>query len=229
MDKPPSSYYDRARVAARVEGGNHRRAIGGNWDIIGPLQLRFLISKGLKPESALLDIGCGSLRLGVRAVAYLDPGNYWGTDLNESLLEAGYEKEIVPAGLRDKLRRSNLVVDENFDFPGMPADFPFAIAQSVFTHLPLSYLVRCLFNLERHLRPGGMFFFTAFVVSEKAQPFSFVHNGANVTTHPDKDPYHFTAMAILNSAKGLPWKAEYIGEWGHPRAQTMFAFTRLKM
>ena len=78
----------------------------------------------------------------MRAVDFLDSGHYWGTDLNESLLDAGYEKEIVPASLTDKLPRENLVTDGDFKFPSIPQEINFAIAQSLFTHLPLNPLAR---------------------------------------------------------------------------------------
>lgn len=146
-----SNYYDEAAVAGAVERGEHREVIGSMWDEIGPLQLRFLQANGLTPDSTLLDIGCGSLRLGVRAVEYLEPGNYWGTDLNPVLLDAGYDKEIVPAGLAARLPRSHLVVDEEFEFPGIPSRIDFAIATSVFTHLPFNYMRLCLARLGAQL------------------------------------------------------------------------------
>jgi hypothetical protein len=129
-----------ARLAKRVPNGEHRALIGGMWDEIGALQLDFLRARGLRPDSRLPDIGCGSLRLGVRATDYLETGNYWGTDINESLLTAGYEREIVPSGLAHKLPRDHLIVDGDFTFAHLPRDFDFVIAQSVFTHLPLNHL-----------------------------------------------------------------------------------------
>ncbi len=139
-----SSYYDKSAVAAGASQGAHRDIIGGLWNEIGDLQLEFLRSNGMTKDSQLLDIGCGSLRLGVRATDFLNSGHYWGTDLNESLLDAGYDKEIVPAGLADKLPRENLVRDGDFNFPGIPHRIDFAIAQSLFTHLPINRLRLCL-------------------------------------------------------------------------------------
>lgn len=128
MSTLPSAYYDKNHIVKVIESGDHRRIIGGNWDTIGQLQLEFLIRQGLKPSDKLLDIGCGSLRLGVKAVPYLDEGNYWGTDLNESLLSTGYEKEIVPSGFGDRLSRSHLIADGEFEFPDV---LPVLISQSL--------------------------------------------------------------------------------------------------
>ena len=66
-----------------IEAIGHRQYVGGNWDEIGNLQFNFLKSKGLKPESYLLDIACGSLRLGVKAIPYLNPDHYLGIGKEE--------------------------------------------------------------------------------------------------------------------------------------------------
>ena len=217
-----SNYYNQTAMADAVERGEHRHVIGGMWDEIGDLQLTFLQANGLKPESTLLDIGCGSLRLGVRAAAYLDPANYWGTDLNPVLLEAGYEREIVPAGLSSQLPRSNLIADEEFTFPGVPSHIDFAIATSVFTHLPFNYMRLCIANLGRHVVSPCTFFFTVFVPP----------NGLSVTeshrqpvggkvTHPHRDPYHYSVADLQHAAAETPWSIDFIGDWNHPRNQMM--------
>src|SRR3979409_2149502 len=71
-------------LGGRLEalGLDHRAAVGGRWEEIGELQFQFLRTHGLEPQHRLLDIGCGSLRGGVRFVSYLDPGNYFGIDIS---------------------------------------------------------------------------------------------------------------------------------------------------
>ena len=67
-----SVYDDEATIARMAAEGQHRKIIGGLWDEIGQLQFDYLRENGLTPQSRLLDIGCGSLRLGAKAVAYLE-------------------------------------------------------------------------------------------------------------------------------------------------------------
>ena len=219
-----TSYDDKDAIATAVRHGAHRDLIGGLWEEIGSLQLEFLKSNGLKKGSRLLDIGCGSLRLGVRAVDFLDSGHYWGTDLNESLLDAGYEKEIVPAGLTDKLPRENLVTDGDFGFPGIPQEVNFAIAQSLFTHLPLNHLRVCLTNLAEHVTGDCTFFATFFIVPEAELAQSFRHEPGAITSYPHRDPYHYCLADIFHAAFQTPWEVAYLGDWSHPRAQKMVAF-----
>lgn len=218
----PSYYYDKETIKAAIDRGAHRDVIGGMWDEIGSLQMEFLKANGLQPHHKLLDIGCGSLRLGVRAAEFLAPGNYWGTDLSSALLDAGYDREILPAGLSAKLPRTQLVTDEDFRFAGVPAHIDFAVAQSVFTHLTFNHLRLCLANLARHVTSPCTFFFTVFtppdglpVAQSHAQPI-----GA-VVTHPHRDPYHYSVGDMHHAAVGTPWSIEFIGDWGHPRNQMM--------
>ena len=66
--------------------GRHRDIVGGRWDETGRIQMQLLLEAGLLPQHHLLDIGAGSLRLGCKAVPYLNPGHYWATDLSGALL-----------------------------------------------------------------------------------------------------------------------------------------------
>jgi SAM-dependent methyltransferase len=217
-----SNYYDKAAIAAAVDRGDHREVIGSMWEEIGALQLAFLQAHGLSPDSTLLDIGCGSLRLGVRAVEYLAPAHYWGTDLSGELIDAGYEKEIIPAGLADRLPRTNLIADEDFKFIGVPAKLDFLIATSVFTHLTLNHLRLCLVNLGRHVTSPCTFFFTIFTPPD-GLPVTESHRqprGGKVT-HAHRDPYHYNVGDLEFAATDTPWSLSFIGDWDHPRNQMM--------
>ncbi len=88
--------YTRPLSADDIAIGRHRRRIGGrNWEQRGLLQFEFLVAQGLEPGHSLLDVGCGPLRAGVHFVEFLEPGHYYGIDINETLLDAGYETELT--------------------------------------------------------------------------------------------------------------------------------------
>jgi SAM-dependent methyltransferase len=222
-----SSYYDKAAVDEQVRSGQHRNVVGGLWEEIGQLQFDFLLSRGLKPHHKFLDIGCGSLRAGVKLVRYLDAGNYFGTDINESLLRAGYEIELAREGLIDRLPQSQLVTDGEFDFSWCAVSIDFVLAQSVFTHLPLNFIRACLERLYPAVTPGGKFFATVFEIPEHHPTYrSYRHEPGGVVTSGQRDPYHYRVSDIEFCARNLPWSITYIGEWDHPRAQRMIQFTK---
>lgn len=62
------------------------QAVGGNFDEIGYLEKLLLIQYGLKPETDLIDIGCGSGRL-LSQLNEEDVASYLGTDISPELLE----------------------------------------------------------------------------------------------------------------------------------------------
>ena len=100
----------------------HREYIGGNWDAIGTLQFEFLKSKGLVPQNYLLDIACGSLRLGVKAIPYLETGHYLGIEKEPDLVKAGLNIELDQSIRADK--QPKIEISDAFEFEklGQPAD-----------------------------------------------------------------------------------------------------------
>lgn len=228
-DRPrDSSYDDLDFIASRVAAGQHRAVVGGMWEEIGRLQLDFMRAHGLQAGDRLIDLGCGSLRGGVRFVGYLDPGNYHGLDSNQSLLEAGYRVELSSAGLQDRLPRRNLFCNSEFVLPVEDGFFDAGIAQSLFSHLSFNSIRLCLETVAPKFRVGAKLFATYFELAPD-QPASrdLVRDPGGVVTHGHMDPYHYRPGDLVQAAVGAPWRAFNLGQWGHPRAQSMMAFERI--
>lgn len=204
----------------------HRTLIGGLWDEMGAHQFAYLVAQGLTPGSRLIDIGCGSLRAGVRFVPYLEPDHYYGIDLVPELLELGYEREIRPLGLAERLSRGNLAATDDFSIPFSDTRFDFALAQSLFSHLPINHLRLCLTRLRPHMAEGGVFFATFFVAPDGLafdQSFRQPPVG-EIETHGWKDPYHYWRRDIDFAVRDLAWAFETLEEWDHPRGQQIARF-----
>jgi hypothetical protein len=102
--------------------------------------------------------------------------------------------------------------------------FDVAIANSVFTHLPLNHIRLCLHQLSFAMRPGGRFFATFFEVPASA-PYSDSHEQRFRTTWPERDAYHYRAADLRWAAQSVAdWRTRYLGDWGHPRGQMMMQF-----
>lgn len=206
----------------------HRRTIGGMWDEIGRLQGDFLKGRGLQPQHRLIDIGCGSLRGGVHSIAYLEPGHYHGIDRSAELLNAAQQIELPRHGLTD--RRPRLLRNEEFEFFRFETDFDFAIAQSVFTHLPFNSIERCLIEAARVLKPDGRLFATFFEQEDRfsLEPVLRPARGRTrpLYTYSDRDPFHYPVSLFEWFCAGSPLEFRYLGEWGHPRSQRMLEFRR---
>lgn len=213
----------------QIAAGWHRTWIGGLWEEMGRLQLDYLVAEGLEPGLNLLDVGCGCLRGGVHFVRHLDPGRYFGIDVSAPLLDAGYDLELAAVGLCDRLPRRNLLANGSFEAWRLGATFDFALAQSVFTHLPANFIRRCLIELARSMVPGGRFYATYFECpDDRPDALELVHQPGGITSYLDRDPYHYRARDLFWLAEGLPWRVEQVGEWGHPRAQRMVRFVRVE-
>ena len=218
-----------SRVTARLKPApapDLRFAVGGLWEEMGNAQLAFLKSQGMQPGHRLLDVGCGTLRGGVKFIPYLDPGNYFGIDLSQEMLDAGLrELEGVGAGGRDPHLRQTETFDMDF---GVPMDY--AIAQSVFTHIPLNSILRCVLNVQHVLAPEGRFYATFFentAGKNSLEPLSHPQpDHPPLVTHMDRDVYHYDLSAFEWACSGTALQVEYIGEWGSLRGQKMLLFTR---
>jgi SAM-dependent methyltransferase len=224
MEQVLSTYYDTEAIDRAVSQNRHRDVIGGLWDEIGKLQFNFLRANQLTPGSRFIDVGCGCLRGGVFFVEYLDPGNYYGIDISQSLLDAGYDIELKGRGVQDKLPRRNLICDGEFQFSRFSTSFDMGIAQSLFTHLPINHIQLWLSRLHPYMSRDGVLFATFFLVPDKhpfGAPFDHPHG---VRTFDHKDPYHYRFGQIRHFCNGLPWFPVLIGNWGHPRDQQMVSF-----
>ena len=203
----------------------YKDAVGGLWDVIGPLQCKFLVEQGLKPEHYVLDVGCGSLRGGIHCIDYLDDKHYFGIDKDTQLITMGVEYEMKK---RQILKAPILRVMEDFDFDALHQKFDFAIAQSVFTHLPWNSILRCLVNIQKVLTPNGKFFATFFENDhpEKGMHLQPIIQSEEITTHMDRDPFHYEFDVFHDLAKRSGLMVKYIGAWKHPRNQKMMLFMK---
>lgn len=215
-------YQSRQLRPEEIERGRHRKYVGGNWDAIGKLQRDFLVEQGLQPDHRFIDVGCGSLRAGLHLVGYLNPGHYYGIDINASVIQAGYEVELTDEQ-RAKLPPENLRATDRFDID-FGVQFDMAIAQSIFTHVSLNHVRLCLYRVAKSMRPGGKFFATF-----NEQPKDFPLDGITDTPRPrfsERNVYwNYRADMRWASSFG-PWTFKYLGAWGHPGGQRMVEFTR---
>lgn len=202
---------------------DHREVVGGLWQEMGRRQFDYLVEQGLQPGHRFLDVGCGSLRGGVHFVRYLEPGHYCGFDIQQHLLDAGRE-ELAAAGLDPA--SATLIQDDAFRFGLFEQKFDFALAQSVFTHLPLNTIMRCLAEIERVLRPEGRFYATFFEHPGQRLDPEPLPRSEVITTHLDVDPFHYDPDVFRWAVEGSTLDVHVIGDWNHPRDQQMLLFTK---
>lgn len=220
--------YRRRLSDEEIRAGEHRRMVGGIWETVGRMQLDHLVDAGMSPADRLVDIGCGSLRAGVHLARFLDPGCYYGLDLNPTLLAAGrYELDL--AGLAGRVAGDHLVSDGNFSIGRFGIRFDVALAHSLFTHLPDHEIARCLREVSAHLRLDGNLFATVFLCPEdRPRSAPLRHDPGGITTFGDRNPYHVRSSDLERMIADLPLVIRSIERWGHPRDQRMVRMRRVE-
>jgi SAM-dependent methyltransferase len=226
----PINQYENGFAERLAEPGAHRDLIGGLWDEMGQRQLDYLVAQGLLPEHRILDVGCGSLRAGVRLLPYLAAGHYYGIDAVPELLELGYEREIRPLGLNARLDpTTNLAATSDFAIPFPGVTFDVALAQSLFSHLPINHLRLCLAKLRPRMRDGAVFHATFFLAPDDLPYDRTVRQppAGEIETYGWQDPYHYWRRDIEFAAEGLRWRLLSLDDWNHPRGQRMARFAAI--
>lgn len=204
MPRPISPYHKPGFYDDALAQGRHRDIVGGRWEETGLVQMQLLLAAGLDPHHHLLDIGAGALRLGCRAVPYLNPGHYWATDLSGALMRRGFDLELAD---KTRLPPDRLIEDAHFAFPGVPDSIDFAIAFAVFTHLPLSELTRALPTLRTRFARLQKLLFTVFLAPDAETAQSPLRQPDGVVTHPDRAPYHHLGSDVLAAARAAGFSA----------------------
>ncbi|WOH03811.1 hypothetical protein DCAR_0623211 [Daucus carota subsp. sativus] len=90
----------------------------------------------LTPESRVLEIGCGTLRVGLHFIRYLDPEHFHCLERDELSLMAAFRYELPSQGLLHK--RPLIVKGEDMDFSkfGSGVMYDLIYASAVFLHMP---------------------------------------------------------------------------------------------
>ena len=204
-----------------------RTKVGGLWETLGKLQFNLLVENGLQQNHYLLDVGCGSLRGGIHFIRYLKESHYYGVDKDHDIIEGG-KIELSENSLIEK--KPIITEMSNFKFDLLQQKFDFAIAQSVFTHLPLNDIIKCLISIEKVLVKNGKFYATFFENKQGKFNLEPIHHHTldeiNLTSFFDKDPFHYDYQTFEWICKNTQLTPRYIGDWNHPRNQKLVLFTK---
>lgn len=112
----------------------------------------------LAPESRVLEIGCGTLRVGLHFIRYLNPEHFHCLERDELSLMAAFRYELPSQGLLHK--RPLIVKGENMDFSkfGSGIMYDLIYASAVFLHMPDKLVWVGLERLAGKLKQEGRIF-----------------------------------------------------------------------
>lgn len=188
-------------------GGAHYRAYVGppeDYDLVAAMSFGLLSALGLRGRHVLLDVGCGSLRLGRLLIPFLNRGHYHGLEPNRWLLDEGVAKEVG----RDLvgIKQPVFHVTERIADVGAAAHFDFVIAQSIFSHCGHRLLDEHLQAISGALKPGGALLATFLTGDEDTDQQEWVYPGCVL----------FRQETMEAAAKRHGFRF-FMLDWAHPR------------
>lgn len=196
-------------------GDKHYRAYVGppeNYDLVAAMTFGLATSLGLRQHHTLLDIGCGSLRIGRLLIPYLNAGGYVGIEPNDWLVKEGIAKEIGQ-DLIDIKKPTFYFSDSAKELNGNHL-FDFAVAQSIFSHCGAGLLNKWLEETSSILKPTGALIATFLIGDKDPEPREWVYPGC----------VRYKVETMDSYARDHGFRFQIL-DWRHP-GQTWAVFAR---
>lgn len=134
----------------------------GQWQARRDLQLALLEEFGLTERTRFLDLGCGTLRLGLPLIDHLAAGHYTGVDIDPDCIAAA-QGLIERFALQDKAPA--ILRSQSFGFEELNGGVRFDMIWifQVFIHLTDEHVRNAMKAMSALLAEGGAAYGTAFV------------------------------------------------------------------
>ena len=189
-------------------GDSHYRAYVGppeDYDLIAAMAFNLLTTLGLRQHHSLLDIGCGSLRIGRLLIPYLNQGKYFGVEPNKWLVSEGIGRELGETLLQIK-RPTFFFSDSPDTIEQAKTAFDFALAQSIFSHCGLDLIKGWLSAISRSLANDGAFVATFLVGDDDCTKPGWVYPNC----------VNYRPATLKRAATDVNLGFEIL-DWKHPR------------
>ncbi len=204
----PSAPPDESLGLDRRPGQDHYRAFVGppeDYDLVAAMAFGLLTTLGLRQQHHVLDIGCGSLRVGRLLLPYLNRKCYTGLEPNAWLVSDGISREVG----RDQIAIKQPRFTYEEDARALIAEglrYDFVLAQSIFSHCGPDLLASWVSQVSELLTDQG------------ALVATFIESDADNRTpgwiYPECVSYQRSTLAALSSRHGLDF---VMLDWRHPR------------
>ena len=176
-----------------------------DYDLIAAMTFNLLTTLGLRQHHSLLDIGCGSLRIGRLLIPYLNRGRYFGVEPNEWLVAEGIKRELGETLVQIK-RPTFFFSDSPDTIVQAKIAFDFALAQSIFSHCGLDLIKGWLSAISRSLAQDGALVATFLIGEEDCAQTGWVY----------PECVNYRSATLERAAADVNLRFEIL-DWKHPR------------
>ena len=121
----------------------------------GREQLIALLAEGLRPESKVLEFGCGCLRIACWLIRFLDSGGYYGIEPARQRIDYGLHYLFTPEELQ--IKRPRFDYNPVFNSSVFDTKFDFFLARSIWTHASKLQIEATLDSFLRTAAPRATF------------------------------------------------------------------------
>jgi len=176
-----------------------------DYDLIAAMAFNLLTTLGLRQHDSLLDIGCGSLRIGRLLIPYLNRGKYFGVEPNEWLVTEGIRRELGETLVQ--IKRPAFFFSNSPDTVAQAKiPFDFALAQSIFSHCGLDLIKGWLSAISRSLAKDGALVATFLIGEEDCTKTGWIY----------PECVNYRPATLERVAKDVHLRFEIL-DWKHPR------------
>jgi len=186
-----------------------------DYDLVAAMAFNLLTTLGLRQHHSLLDIGCGSLRIGRLLIPYLNREKYFGLEPNEWLVDEGIRREL--GEMLVQIKRPTFFFSDSPDrIAQAKVAFDFALAQSIFSHCGLDLIKRWLSAISCSLARDGALVATFLIGEQDSAQTGWIY----------PECVNYRPAALERAAKDVNLRFEIL-DWKHPR-QTWAIFAAPK-
>ena len=193
-----------------IPGDPQYRAYVGppeHYDLVAAMAFNLLTTLGLRQHDWLLDVGCGSLRIGRLLIPYLNRGKYFGIEPNEWLVHEGIRRELGETLVQIK-RPTFFFSDSPDTITQAKVAFDFALAQSIFSHCGLDLIRGWLSAISRSLAQEGVLVATFLTAEEDSARTGWIY----------PECVNYRPATLERAAKDVNLRFEIL-DWKHTPAK----------
>jgi len=176
-----------------------------DYDLVAAMAFNLLTTLGLRQHHSLLDIGCGSLRIGRLLIPYLNRAKYFGVEPNEWLVDEGIRRELGETLVQIK-RPTFFFSDSPDTISQAKIFFDFALAQSIFSHCGLDLIQAWLSAISGSLARDGALVATFLIGDDDSARTGWIY----------PECVNYRPATLERAAAEVNLRFEIL-DWKHPR------------